>query len=115
MSQYILQAERYSRGFQFTDDLEKPYANTPWVSEDKQYHIPFVSACNGKKQSKRLADEGGIWFRDIRHPFNISKVFQGFHSPEELKQKLEQDIERADAYLEHTEILPFNDRQSVSA
>ncbi len=111
VSQYILQAERYSQGFQFDGSLEKPYASTPWVSEDKQYHIPFVYACNGQKQSKRLADEGGTWFRDVRHPSNIAKVVQGFHSPEGLKQKLEQDIARADAYLAQTEILPFNDRQ----
>lgn len=38
-------------------------------------------------------------------------MVQGFHSPEGLKQKLEQDIARADAYLAQTEILPFNDRQ----
>ena len=111
VSQYILQAERYSQGFQFEGSLEKPYASTPWVSEDKQYHIPFVYACNGQKQSKRLADEGGTWFRDVRHASNIAKVVQGFHSPEGLKQKLEQDIARADAYLAQTEILPFNDRQ----
>ena len=111
VSQYILQAERYSQGFQFDGSLEKPYASTPWVSEDKQYHIPFVYACNGQKQSKRLADEGGTWFRDVRHASNIAKVVQGFHSPEGLKQKLEQDIARADAYLAQTEILPFNDRQ----
>ena len=67
-------------------------------------------ACNGQKQSKRLADEGGVWFRDVRHPSNISRVLQGFHSPAGLKRKLEQDIERADEYLEQTEILPFNDR-----
>src|SRR5690606_15711977 len=110
VSQYIRQAERYSQSFQFATDLDKPYKNTPWTSEEKVYHIPFVYACNGQKQSKRLADEGGIWFRDVRHPSNISKVLQGFHSPEGLKWKLEQDIERADEYLEQTEILPFNDR-----
>ena len=110
VSQYIRQAERYSQGFQFASDLDKPYKNTPWTSEEKVYHIPFVYACNGQKQSKRLADEGGVWFRDVRHPSNISKVLQGFHSPEGLKRKLEQDIARADEYLEQTEILPFNDR-----
>ncbi|KOR13254.1 MULTISPECIES: type I restriction-modification system endonuclease [Acinetobacter] len=110
VSQYIRQAERYSQGFQFASDLDKPYKNTPWTSEEKVYHIPFVYACNGQKQSKRLADEGGVWFRDVRHPSNISRVLQGFHSPAGLKRKLEQDIERADEYLEQTEILPFNDR-----
>lgn len=111
VSQYIRQAERYSQGFQFNDDVEKPYKDEPWGYDDTVYHIPFVYACNGQKSSKRLADEGSIWFRDLRHPSNISRVLQGFHSPEGLKRKLEQDTERADAYLAQTEILPFNDRQ----
>lgn len=110
VSHYIRQAERYSQGFQFEADMQKPYDSAPWTSEEKTFHIPFVYSCNGKKYSSRLIDESGIWFRDVRHPSNISKALHGFHSPEGLKQRLEQNISIADAYLENTDILPFNDR-----
>lgn len=110
VSHYIRQAERYAQGFQFDVDMQKPYDGAPWISEEKTYHVPFVYSCNGKKYSSRLIDESGIWFRDVRHPSNISKALHGFHSPEGLKQKLEQNISVADEYLEKTEILPFNDR-----
>lgn len=110
VSHYIRQAERYSQGFQFEADMQKPYDSAPWKSEEKTFHIPFVYSCNGKKYSSRLIDESGIWFRDVRHPSNISKALHGFHSPEGLKQRLEQNISIADEYLEKTDILPFNDR-----
>ena len=110
VSHYIRQAERYSQGFQFDADMQKPYDSAPWSSEEKSFHIPFLYSCNGKKYSNRLIDESGIWFRDVRHPSNISKPLHGFHSPEGLKHKLEQNIAVADEYLEETDILPFNDR-----
>src|SRR5690606_18779233 len=110
VSHYIRQAERYSQGFQFEADMQKPYDSAPWTSEEKTFRIPFVYSCNGRKYSSRLIDESGIWFRDVRHPSNISKALYGFHSPEGLKQRLEQNISTADTYLENTDILPFNDR-----
>src|SRR5690606_24844719 len=99
-----------SQGFQFEADMQKPYDSAPWTSEEKTFRIPFVYSCNGRKYSSRLIDESGIWFRDVRHPSNISKALYGFHSPEGLKQRLEQNISTADTYLENTDILPFNDR-----
>lgn len=115
VSAYISQAERYAQGFQFTDTIKPAYLledhTQPWVSEGKTFHIPFVYSCNGQPYSQRLVDEGGIWYRDVRHASNLRRALQGFHSPQGLINKLKYNAYPADQYLEYTEILPFNDRQ----
>lgn len=114
VSSFISQAERYSQGFQFNDDLQPAYTveekQTPWQNENKTFHIPFVYSCNGQPYSQRLIDEGGIWFRDVREPSNLRRALYGFHSPHGLLNKLKYDVRIADDYLEKTDILPFNDR-----
>lgn len=115
VSAYISQAERYSQGFQFTDEVKPAYLledhAKPWQSEGKTFHVPFVYSCNGQPYSQRLVDEGGIWYRDVRHASNLRRALQGFHSPQGLLGKLKYNAYPADQYLEKTEILPFNDRQ----
>lgn len=114
VSSFISQAERYSQGFQFTEEIKAPYllseCEQPWKNEDKIFHIPFVYSCNGQPFSQRLIDEGGIWYRDVREASNLRRALQGFHSPHGLLSKLKYNVDIADQYLEKTEILPFNDR-----
>lgn len=114
VSSFISQAERYSQGFQFTNEIKSAYSlgdhQKPWQIENKTFHIPFVYSCNGQPYSQRLIDEGGIWFRDVREPSNLRRALYGFHSPHGLLNKLKYDVQIADEYLEKTEILPFNDR-----
>ena len=41
----------------------------------------------------------GIWFLDIRQPFNTSKALVGWPSPQGIEQDLERDILEADKKL----------------
>lgn len=115
VSSFISQAERYSQGFQITSDITPAYTledhQQPWQTEDKVFHIPFVYSCNGQPFSQRLVDEGGIWYRDVRHASNLRRALQGFHSPYGLLNKLKYNTDDADHYLAKTDVLPFNDRQ----
>lgn len=114
VSSFISQAERYSQGFQFSESLSPAYEleeqKKPWKNEEKTFYMPFVYSCNGQPYSQRLVDEGGVWYRDIRHPSNIRQPLHGFHSPQGLLNKLKYSIAAADEYLEQIDILPFNNR-----
>ncbi len=113
----LAQAERYSQGFQINGsmqaafEIDKNADKQAWQVSDKVYYVPFVYSCNGRPYSQRLADESGIWFRDVRHASNINQRLQGFHSPTGLHDKLNRDLKAAHDYFDKTEILPFNDRE----
>ncbi len=63
------------------------------------YKVPLLFATNGRRYLKQLETKSGIWFRDIRQPYNIAKAQQGWMSPEGINELLEQDIEAANTAL----------------
>ncbi|MBE7465519.1 MAG: DEAD/DEAH box helicase family protein [Planctomycetes bacterium] len=69
-SQAVLgQAERYARGVQES------------AFEFDGYRVPFLYSSNGTK----------IWFRDVRHPLNLSREIARFHTPAALEELLARD------------------------
>lgn len=90
----IPQAERYSRGFTPSANMQPAWQQQgrtiAWPDhEDGHYQIPFVYSCNGRPFIKQLAEQSGTWFRDVRDPSNLAKPLPDFHSPEGLLDKLE--------------------------
>lgn len=78
----LRQAERYSR------TLEE----SPFLFDG--YRIPFAYSTNGKT----------IWFRDLRHPLNLSRETARVHTPAALEELLAKDEEKAKAWLRDNEV-----------
>jgi type I restriction enzyme R subunit len=107
VSSVIDQAERYSRGFSVNASIELEGA--PWpdgqadiLSPDCKkgaFQVPFVFSTNGRPYLKQLEEESGIWFRDVRKPFNHRRALMDWYTPQGLTELLEMDIEKAQAEL----------------
>lgn len=78
-------------------------AHNEYVIDDwNRYKVPFVFATNGRKYLKQIDIKSGIWFLDLRQPFNAPKALQGWISPQGIMENLEKDIVAANAKLCNT-------------
>ncbi len=91
VSAAIDQAERYSRGLEWSENEEK------W---NDGFHVPFVFSTNGRPYLKQVETESGIWFRDVRLAQNLRRALMGWFSPDELVSMLEVEKDKAQAALE---------------
>lgn len=100
----LQQAERYARSIKMTDIMQSAWSLngkvTPWQVDNISYDLPFIFSCNGRPYIKQLAEQSGIWFRDVRKGSNIAKALQQFYSPEGLLDLLKRDIEQAEDRLQ---------------
>lgn len=107
----ILQAERYSLGYQVKTDelLPKPpgaadhfpgwLAATDKAGASTHFRIPFVYSTNGRPFLQQLATKSGVWFRDLRQPNNHARPLTGWHTPEYLRNLLAADTGASEAKL----------------
>ncbi|WP_285260589.1 type I restriction-modification system endonuclease [Halopseudomonas bauzanensis] len=100
----IPQAERYSQGFSVTPPLQSAWElagmTIAWPDEnDGHYKVPFVYSCNGRPYVPQLAEQSGIWFRDVRSHSSIKRALPGFHTPEGLLDLLKRSKEDAEQQL----------------
>lgn len=100
----IPQAERYARNFGPSPDLQPAWQSVgltaPWPDgEGGSFQVPLAFACNGRPYIKQLAEQSGIWFRDLRRPSNLRRPLQGFHTPEGIADLLRRDVDAAQARL----------------
>lgn len=63
------------------------------------YQCPFLLASNGRAYLEQLRTKSGIWFLDVRDKANQPYPIRNWFSPNDLKEKLEQDIDRANSAL----------------
>lgn len=106
VSTNLQQAKRYSRDFQFSDEMQPPAAALNLTPDTwNPYHIPFAFSSNGRPYLKQLETKSGIWFIDLRHPQNLGHVLDGWYTPEGLKDLLKRDVTAAEKELI---IEPFN-------
>jgi type I restriction enzyme R subunit len=99
----ILQAERYSHGYQIKDNEKLPQPTghvghfPGWlVSENtngppRYYRIPFAYSTNGRPYLRQLETKSGIWFRDLRLPTHHARPLNGWHTPDHLVRLLDSD------------------------
>ena len=85
----VVQAKRYSRGFQLHGDAT--FIGGPWG----EYRVPFVFATNGREFLEQLRTKSGIWFCDVRRSQNLSRPLKNWYSPADLIDTLSQDIDEA--------------------
>lgn len=103
----ILQAERYSEGYEVLgeEQLPKPvgadasFVGWPTGQTGKLFKIPFVYATNGRPFLQQLATKSGVWFRDARQGTNHARPLMGWHTPEHLRDLLAGDVAQSEAKL----------------
>lgn len=64
------------------------------------YNVPFLFASNGRSYLEQIRNKSGIWFLDVRDETNQSYPIRNWFSPDDLLEKLAQDIKGADSALE---------------
>lgn len=100
----IPQAGRYSKGFAIAAPMTAPWSlekrASSWPDgQGDDYQLPYLYSCNGRPFVKQLAEQSGIWFRDARHPSNLARPLQQFHSPQGLLDLLKRSREQAEQQL----------------
>lgn len=86
------QAREYAKGIKLSEQLS---------AFDLQNGIkaPFIYAANGRPYLEQFKEKSGIWFWDARTPNKPEYALDGWHSPEDLRQKLIVDEKQAEAKL----------------
>src|SRR5690606_35915711 len=100
----ITQAERYARDLVPSGELQPPWREAglagPWPDgAGGSFHVPLAFSCNGRPYIKQLAEQSGIWFRDLRRPSNLRRALQGFHTPDGIADLLRRDVDGAQSRL----------------
>lgn len=100
----IAQAERYARGLALAPEHEAAWhvegRSGPWPDgQGGLFQLPFVYSCNGRPLIRQSPEASGTWHRDLRHPSELARPLQGFHSPEVLLDLLKRNREAAQARL----------------
>ena len=101
----IPQAERYARQFVVAGELQPAWQLSGEIAgwadgQGGHFQVPFAFACNGRPYIKQLAEQSGIWFRDLRSPANLRRLLQDFHTPEGLLDLLRRSRAEAEAKLQ---------------
>ncbi|QQS06056.1 MAG: type I restriction-modification system endonuclease [Fibrobacterota bacterium] len=106
----VSQAERYSKGFAITADMEAP--GGPWTENGHTWQVPFCFATNGRPFIRQIQQKSGIWWRDARHATNQARALESWYTPEGLVRLLEHDPKQADQDLSsNPPDLPLRDYQ----
>lgn len=77
-------------------DIPREYRINSW----DRYKAPLLFATNGIQIRDVTETQAGIWFKDIRNPFNLKKPLQGWMNPTSILELLANDITAANAELE---------------
>ncbi len=103
----LMDAKRMSEDVASTIDVQvKDYASH--IKEEHlkytvgiwgNYQVPFLFASNGRAFLEQLHTKSGIWFLDARKESNQSYPIRNWFSPNDLKEKLLQDIDEANEKL----------------
>ena len=103
----VMDAKKASEDVASTIDVQvKDYA-THIKSEDMKYtvgawgayQVPFLFASNGRAYIEQLRTKSGIWFLDARNSANQPYPIRNWFSPNDLLEKLGQNIEEANEAL----------------
>lgn len=87
------QCKEYSRGIRPED---AQYQIGTWGD----YKVPLTFATNGRPYLAQYETKSGIWFLDLRQPFNAPKALHGWFSPAGIEEMLEKNIEAGNQSLQ---------------
>lgn len=104
----MMDAKKVSEDVASTIDVQiKDYAShireedfSYTIGQWGNYRVPFLFASNGRAFLEQLRTKSGIWFLDVRNQANLSYPIQNWFSPEDMKARLDQDIQKANEKLE---------------
>ena len=104
----LMDAKKASEDVASTIDVQiKDYAShiraedlTYTIGTWGEYQVPFLFASNGRAYLEQLRTKSGIWFLDVRNQANLSYPIRNWFSPDDIKARLEQDIQEANEKLE---------------
>ena len=91
-----------------TEDLH--YTVGTWGN----YQVPFLFASNGRAYLEQLRTKSGIWFLDTRNQSNQPYPIRNWFSPDDLREKLDQDISSANKTLESADDSFMTDRNGLN-
>ena len=78
------------------------------------YKVPFAFATNGRPYLDQYKTKSGIWFQDLRKPFNVPKALRGWMSPDNLLELLGKDIDAGNRALEQMPFDLLRDRDGLN-
>ena len=104
----IMDAKKMAEDVAATIDVQiKDYAShireedlTYTVGKWRVYQVPFLFASNGRAYLEQIRTKSGIWFLDVRDEANQSYPIRNWFSPDDLLDKLNQNIKEANEALE---------------
>ncbi|WP_273127566.1 type I restriction-modification system endonuclease [Bacillus weihaiensis] len=77
----------------------KPFSEIELVDMEGEYQVPFLYASNGRAYNATLETLSGVWFFNALDRNGLSHANNGWHSPDELKEKLKLNVKKADNEL----------------
>ncbi|TDQ18252.1 type I restriction enzyme R subunit [Algoriphagus boseongensis] len=103
----IVEAKRYASDISTDLHQSKIYAEKVEVKHEaallgkwEKYQVPFLFSTNGRPFLEQIKTKSGVWFLDVRNPFNRSRVLQGWYSPEGLVKLFEKDRKESELKLQ---------------
>ncbi|WP_343311446.1 type I restriction-modification system endonuclease [Bacillus atrophaeus] len=86
------QVKDYASNIKFFSDIE-------FVDMEGEYQVPFLYAANGRAYNETIETLSGIWFFNALDKNGLSHANNGWHSPDELKEKLKINVKEAESEL----------------
>lgn len=107
----VIEAKKYGQDISTNLDQSKRYAlniisydGINILGDWDGYKVPFLYSTNGREYLQQIATKSGVWYLDVRRKYNNSRSIKGFHSPEDLQKKFEQDIALSNKKLEENSL-----------
>lgn len=101
------QCKDYSRNIRLED---APYQIGTWGN----YKVPFTFATNGRPYLEQYDTKSGVWFLDLREPYNAPKALKGWMSPTGMLEQLEKDIAARNKALQELPYDLLQDRDGLN-
>lgn len=118
----LMDAKKMSEDVASTIDVQvKDYATHIKEEHSKyiidtwgNYQVPFLFASNGRAFLEQLRTKSGIWFLDARKSSNQSYPIRNWFSPNDLEEKLKQNIDEANENLISSDDLFMKDPSGLN-
>jgi type I restriction enzyme R subunit len=102
----IVEAKKYAADISTDLQQSKIYAEKVILGNEAvllgkwgDYKVPFLFSTNGRPYLEQIKTKSGVWFLDIRNPYNRSRALQGWYSPEGLVKLFEKNLKESEKKL----------------
>ena len=95
----LFQAKEYAKHIKIFDGITL-------AGQWGEYRVPFIYSTNGRKFLRQVKEKSGIWYWDARQPYQSAYALPSWHSPRDLKRRLQKDDIEANHYLDNNHDYP---------